>query len=86
MPTNLEDLTLDLVTPNNGFFNENEVLLMNNIMNEGSGVYRLIQDKLGQFTSATKVTEITEDAVTVTDGRITIPGELEDVVYVNFVV
>jgi hypothetical protein len=86
MPTNLEDLTLDSVTPNNGFFNENEVLLMNNIMNEGSGVYRLIQDKLGQFTSATKVTVITEDGVTVTDGRITITGELEDVVYVNFVV
>ena len=55
-------------------------------MNEGSGVYRLIQDKLGQFTSATKVEVITEDGVTVTDGRITITGELEDVVYVNFVV
>lgn len=86
MPTSINDYVFDQVTADNGFFNEFESDLMNSIMITGSGVYRLTQNKLGQFTSAARVEEITEENVAVVDGRITIPGEEEDIVYVNFIV
>lgn len=86
MPTNLIDLTFDQVTADNGFFNENEVTLQNTILSSGTGVYKLIKNKDGQFTSVESVTEVSEDNVTITDGRVTIIGDTEDILYVSFVV
>jgi len=81
--TSVNDFEFDAVTATDGFFNEAEVDVMNSIVTEGSGVYKLtlVND---QFTVAVKVEEITEPDATLVDGRILIETETEKFLYVKF--
>jgi hypothetical protein len=73
-------------TTTEGFFNEFEQDLVQQIQSTGSGVYKLTQDKQGQFTAAEVVTEVSEDGAELVDGRVTIIGDETDYLYVKFVV
>jgi hypothetical protein len=73
-------------TTTEGFFNEFEQGLMQQIQSTGSGVYKLTQDKQGQFTAAEVVTEVSEAGAELADGRVTIIGDETDYLYVKFVV
>jgi hypothetical protein len=82
----------DLEFHNNGldnFFNENETSIVENIQANGSGVYKLTQNKqTAQFTAVEKV-ESVDDGLTINEnGRISIIGEgdADDFLYVKFVV
>lgn len=85
--TNVNDLVFDENTATDGFFNENEGDVMNSIVNGGTGVYKLTMVQ-NQFTNAQKVEEVTEEGVTIENGRITILGETDGdcTLYVKFVV
>lgn len=85
--TNVNDLIFDENTATDGFFNENEVDVMNSIVNSGTGVYKLTMVQ-SQFTNAQKVEEVTEEGATIENGRITILGETDGdcTLYVKFVV
>jgi flavin-dependent dehydrogenase len=72
-------------TTTEGFFNEFEQDLVQQIQSTGSGVYKLTQDKQGQFTAAEVVTEVSEAGAEVIDGRVTIIGDETDYLYVKFV-
>lgn len=69
-----------------GFFNEGEQALLAQIQTEGSGVYKLTQDKQGQFTAAVKTEDVSEEGASIVDGRIAIVGEETDYLYVKFVI
>ena len=73
-------------TTTEGFFNEFEQDLLQQIQSTGSGVYKLTQDKQSQFTAAEVVTEVSEADAEVADGRVTIIGDETDYLYVKFVV
>ena len=73
-------------TTTEGFFNEFEQGLVQQIQSTGSGVYKLTQDKQGQFTAAEVVTEVSEAGAELADGRVTIIGDETDYLYVKFVV
>jgi hypothetical protein len=73
-------------TTTEGFFNEFEQGLVQQIQSTGSGVYKLTQDKQGQFTTAEVVTEVSEAGAELADGRVTIIGDETDYLYVKFVV
>ena len=83
--SSVNDYAFDEVTATDGFFNENEIDVMNIIVTEGSGVYKLTMTN-DQFTSAEKVEEVTEPDATLEDGRITIVTETEKFLYVKFAV
>jgi hypothetical protein len=73
-------------TTTEGFFNEFEQDLVQQIQSTGSGVYKLTQDKQGQFKAAEVVTEVSEAGAELADGRVTIIGDETDYLYVKFVV
>lgn len=76
----------DITTEN--FFNENETGILNTVNENGTGVYKLSQDRnTEQFTDVSKVDTISEEGVSVNEmGRIiTTEGDV-DYLYVSFVV
>ena len=85
--TNVNDLVFDENTATDGFFNDNEVDIMNSVVSGGTGVYKLTMIQ-SLFVSAQKVEEVTEEGVTIENGRITILGETDGdcTLYVKFVV
>ena len=85
MPLNLESLELHEVTTD-GFFNEGEAAILATIQANGSGVYKLTQDKQGQFVAVEKVSSVAEEDAVVENGRIVIVGETQDFMYVKFIV
>ena len=85
MPLNLESLELHEVTTD-GFFNEGEAAILATIQVNGSGVYKLTQDKRGQFVAVEKVSSVAEEDAVVENGRIVIVGETQDFMYVKFIV
>ena len=85
--TSVDDFLFDDNTAIDGFFNENEVDIMNSVVNGGTGVYKLTMVQ-SLFVSAEKVEEIAEENVEIENGRITILGETDGdcILYVKFVV
>jgi len=85
--TSVDDFLFDDITATDGFFNENEVDIMNSVVNGGTGVYKLTMVQ-SLFVSAEKVEEIAEENVEIENGRITILGETDGdcTLYVKFVV
>ena len=87
MSVSVNELGFDENTATDGFFNENEVDVMNSIVNGGTGVYKLTMVQ-SQFTNAEKVEEVAEEGATIENGRITILGETDGdcTLYVKFVI
>ena len=85
--TSVDDLLFDDNTATDGFFNENEVEVMNSIVAGGTGVYKLTMVQ-SQFISAEKVEEIAEEIAVIENGRIAVQGETDGdcTLYVKFVV
>lgn len=73
-------------TTTDGFFNDGEQGILAQIQNEDSGVYKLTQDKQGQFTEAVKTENVSEEGASIVDGRIIIVGDEVDYMYVKFVI
>lgn len=69
-----------------GFFNDGEQVILTQIQTEGSGVYKLTQDKQGQFSAAVKTADVSEEGASIVDGRIIIVGDEVDYMYVKFVI
>lgn len=85
--TSVDDFLFDDNTAIDGFFNENEVDIMNSVVNGGTGVYKLTMVQ-SLFVSAEKVEEVAEEGATIENGRITISGENDGdcTMYVKFIV
>lgn len=71
-----------------GFFNEGEVSIQSTIESQGSGVYKLTQNKAGQFTAVEKVENVDDSLALNENGRISVigEGEADDFLYVKFVI
>jgi hypothetical protein len=87
MPISLAESNLPKM-PTDGFFNEFEAELLNHVLTEGSGFYKLTQLKeSGRFVSAVKVTEADDGAIlNDLSDRLILLGETEDYMFVDFVV
>ena len=71
-----------------GFFNEGEASILATIQSNGYGVYKLTQNKAGQFTAVEKVDNVDDGSTVNENGRISIigEGEADDFLFVKFVV
>lgn len=85
--TDITNFNLTAVTTEN-FFNENETGVLDTINQNGTGVYKLSQNRnTGQFIDAIKVDSIEDENASVNElGRIVISQGDLDFVYVSFVV
>lgn len=72
-----------------GFFNEEETDLANNVTSNGSGFYKITVPVEGSFTAIAKVTEVAEDnGVLDTEllDRVLSSDDNASYIYVNFTV
>lgn len=70
------------------FFNENETEINSYVQNNGTGVYKLTQNKeTSQFTAVEKVDNVPDGSTINEGGRVFIVGESDsDELFVKFVI